>query len=168
MKCRFCQHVLSHVFIDLVNSPPSNSFLTQKQLDEPETYYPLKLFVCESCWLVQIDEYKKSVDIFNHNYPYFSSYSKSWLDHAQKYAEMVSQKLLLNENTYIVEIGSNDGYLLQYFSKKNIPCLGIEPAEVAAIEAKKKRNSSNYRFFYAKPCENVNKKRKKCRSDYWK
>jgi len=84
MKCRFCQHELTHEFIDLVNSPPSNSFLSKEQLNKPETFYPLKLFVCEKCWLVQIDEYKKADEIFSQEYAYFSSYSTTWLQHARK------------------------------------------------------------------------------------
>jgi len=88
MKCRFCQYELRHEFVDLVNSPPSNSFLTEEQLNEPETFYPLKLFVCENCWLVQIDEYKQADEIFSKNYAYFSSYSAIWLEHARQYADI--------------------------------------------------------------------------------
>lgn len=138
MRCRFCQQRLSHQFVDLVSSPPSNSFLTKDQLNEPETYYPLKLYVCEKCWLVQIDEFKRADEIFNQNYAYFASFSKSWLAHAEKYVEMITQKLQLNKSSLVIEIASNDGYLLQYFQKKNIPCLGIEPAENTASVAREK------------------------------
>jgi 2-polyprenyl-3-methyl-5-hydroxy-6-metoxy-1,4-benzoquinol methylase len=138
MKCRFCDNLLTHEFVDLVNSPPSNSFLTKEQLNEPETFYPLKLYVCEKCWLVQIDEYKKSNEIFNQDYVYFSSYSKSWLDHSKSYVEMITSKLNLNKSSKVIEIASNDGYLLQYFKQKNIPCLGIEPAENTARVARAK------------------------------
>jgi SAM-dependent methyltransferase len=138
MKCRFCQNELRHEFIDLVNSPPSNSFLTKEQLNEPETFYPLKLFVCEKCWLVQIDEYKRADEIFSKNYAYFSSYSTLWLEHARQYADMITEKIGLNESSLVIEIASNDGYLLQYFQQKHIPCLGIEPSENTADVAREK------------------------------
>ena len=93
MNCRFCKTDLNDVFVDLVNSPASNSYLTKEQLDEPEVFYPLKIFVCQKCKLVQIDEYKKSDDIFNQDYAYFSSYSTSWLEHAKNYVEMITSKL---------------------------------------------------------------------------
>ena len=92
MKCRFCQHKLTHEFVDLVNSPPSNSFLRKEQINEPEVFYPLRIFVCENCFLVQIDEYKKSEEIFSEEYVYFSSYSSIWLEHARKYVDMIIRK----------------------------------------------------------------------------
>ncbi len=135
MECRFCKTELEHVFIDLVNSPASNSFLTEQQLNEPETFYPLKVYTCHQCFLVQVDEYKKSDAIFDSNYVYFSSYSTSWLQHAKKYTEMMTERFGYNENSLVIELASNDGYLLQYFQEKNIPVMGIEPtantAEVA-------------------------------------
>ena len=135
MNCRFCSTALTNEFIDLVNSPASNSFLTKNQLNEPETFFPLKVYVCHNCFLVQIDEYKKSDLIFNSDYVYFSSFSKSWLNHAKAYVEMMIQRFKLDESTKVVEIASNDGYLLQYFKQSNVPVLGIEPtgntAEVA-------------------------------------
>ena len=147
MKCRFCNNQLTHEFIDLVNAPPSNSFLTKEQLNEPEVFYPLKLMVCEKCRLVQIDEYKKSDDIFNKDYAYFSSYSKSWLDHARKYADMITGSLELNAESHVIEIGSNDGYLLQYFKGKQIPCLGIEPSANTAQAAGEKGIETLEEFF---------------------
>jgi SAM-dependent methyltransferase len=138
MNCRFCDTSLTHTFVDLENSPPSNSFLTAKQLQEPETYFPLKLFVCENCFLVQIDEFKKRDEIFNNEYIYFSSYSKSWLAHAKRYTEQMIERFHFDENSLVVEIASNDGYLLQYFNERNIPVLGIEPStntsDVAALK----------------------------------
>lgn len=135
MQCRFCKTELTNVFIDLVNSPASNSFLTAQQLNEPETFYPLKVFTCHKCFLVQVDEYKKSDNIFNNEYVYFSSYSKSWLKHAKDYTDKMSERFGLNKNSRVVELASNDGYLLQYFLEKQVPVLGIEPtantAEVA-------------------------------------
>ncbi len=135
MQCRFCKTELEHVFIDLVNSPASNSFLSKEQLNEPETFYPLKVYTCHQCFLVQVDEYKKSDAIFDSNYVYFSSYSNSWLKHAKAYTEMMTDRFGYNENSLVIEVASNDGYLLQYFKEKNIPVMGIEPtantAEVA-------------------------------------
>lgn len=136
MKCRFCKHELTHLVIDLVNSPPSNSFLRFEELNQPEVYYPLKLFVCEECFFVQVDEYKKSDEIFSDQYIYFSSYSRSWLAHAKAYVEMITKRLELASSSFVTEIASNDGYLLQYFKKMGIPCLGIEPARSAAEAAR--------------------------------
>lgn len=138
MKCRFCNNELSYEFIDLINAPLSNSILTEEELNEPEIFFPLKLYICEKCFLVQIDEYQKSNEIFNEKYAYFSSISKSWLEHSRKYVYMIMKKLQLNKNSFVVEIASNDGYLLQYFKELNIPCLGIEPASNTAVEARGK------------------------------
>jgi len=138
MKCRHCGKELQHEFIDLYNSPPSNSYLNKAQLNEPEVLYPLKLYVCEDCFLVQIDEYKKSNEIFDSEYAYFSSYSSSWLEHSKKYVSMITEKLNLGKDSYVIEIACNDGYLLQYFKGKNIPCLGIEPAVSTAKVAREK------------------------------
>jgi len=149
MKCRFCHHKLTHEFIDLVNAPPSNSFLTKKQLSEPEIFYPLKLMLCEECWLVQVDEYKKSEEIFNQNYAYFSSYSTSWLEHAKRYVEMIIDRFGFDENSQVIEIASNDGYLLQYFQLKQIPVLGIEPATNVAMSAQEKGIETIEAFFGA-------------------
>ena len=138
MKCRFCQHELTHEFINLFNAPPSNSFLTKEQLNEPEIFYPLRLFVCENCFLVQIDEYKKPNEIFNQDYAYFSSFSSSWLAHAKRYVEMITDRIRLNTASHVIEVASNDGYLLQYFIEKKIPCLGIEPSTNTAEAARRK------------------------------
>ena len=134
MNCRFCNTLLTNTFIDLVNAPASNSFLTAAQLNEPEAYYPLKVYTCHKCFLVQLDEYKKSDDIFNSEYVYFSSFSTSWLAHCKQYVEKVSAQFALNEDSLVVELASNDGYLLQYFKEINVPVLGIEPtANTAAV-----------------------------------
>jgi len=138
MNCRFCTTPLTSEFLDLVNSPASNSFLTKEQLNEPEIFYPLKLFVCDSCRLVQIDEYKKSDDIFDKNYIYFSSFSTSWVEHAKNYVDMISSRLKLNQDSFVIEIAANDGYLLQYIKENNIPCLGIEPTSSTAKVAREK------------------------------
>jgi C-methyltransferase-like protein/putative zinc binding protein/methyltransferase family protein len=127
MQCRFCKTELKHVFIDLLNSPASNSFLNAEQLNEPEIFYPLKVYICHNCFLAQVDEYKKSDAIFNNDYAYFSSYSASWLKHAENYCNQMVERFGFNDKSLMVEIASNDGYLLQYFKQKNIPVLGIEP-----------------------------------------
>lgn len=161
MKCRFCHHKLIHEFIDLVNTPPSNSFLIKEQLNEPEVFYPLKLMVCEKCWLVQVDEYKKSDDIFNKEYTYFSSYSKTWLEHAKKYVDMIIDRLGLSATSRVMEIASNDGYLLQYFMQKHIPCLGIEPSANTAKAASDKGVDTLEEFFGANLAEKLAQKGKK-------
>jgi SAM-dependent methyltransferase len=147
VNCRFCNTALEHVFIDLVNSPASNSFLTKEQLNVPETFFPLKVFTCHQCFLVQVDEYKKSGDIFDSNYVYFSSFSTSWLEYARRYTEMITDRFKLNERSQVIEIASNDGYLLQYFVKKSIPVLGIEPTLNTAEAARQKGVNTLVEFF---------------------
>ena len=147
MNCRFCDTVLKNEFIDLVNSPPSNSYLTKKQLNESESFFPLKLFVCEKCFLVQIDEYQKSTTIFDKNYAYYSSFSTSWLDHCKSYVDMITDRFGYNTQSRIIELASNDGYLLQYFQKKNIPVLGVEPAMGVAHVAQEKGIETIIDFF---------------------
>ena len=147
MTCRFCKTELKDIFIDLVNAPASNSFLTFDDLHEPETFYPLKVYTCHKCFLVQIEEYKKSGDIFNNEYVYFSSFSRSWLGHAKKYTEMMISRFGFNKHSKIIEIASNDGYLLQYFKDKNISVLGVEPTENTAKVAMEKGIESINDFF---------------------
>src|ERR1035441_1881296 len=147
MNCRFCNHKLSNLFVDLNSSPPSNAFLSKEQLNQGEVYYPLILYVCDQCYLVQIDEYKKANEIFNQEYVYFSSYSTSWLKHCERYSEMVTNRFGLNEKSLVVEIASNDGYLLQYFKNKNIPVLGIEPTHGTAGVAIAKGINTVVEFF---------------------
>jgi SAM-dependent methyltransferase len=147
MKCRFCKTELKNVFIDLVNSPASNSFLNSNQLNEPETFYPLKVFTCDNCFLVQVDEYKKSNNIFNNEYVYFSSYSSSWLAHAKKYTDLMVSRFGINKNSLVVELASNDGYLLQYFHQQSIPVLGVEPTKNTADVAVSKGIKTIVDFF---------------------
>ena len=138
MNCRFCGSKVTLPFIDLINAPPSNSFLTAEQLKEPETYFPLKVLVCESCWLVQVDEHKRFDEIFNSDYAYFSSFSSSWLRHSEAYVQSMIRRLELNEGSLVVEVASNDGYLLQYFVEASIPAVGIEPTHGTACAAREK------------------------------
>jgi hypothetical protein len=147
MRCRYCDTKINTRFIDLGSSPPSNSFLTEEQLDLPEVFYPLKLLVCHKCFLVQIEEYKNSHDIFNNDYIYYSSFSSTWLEHSKQYVEMITDRLGLNESSNVVEIASNDGYLLQYFKQKKIPCLGIEPTLGTARLAREKGIEVMCEFF---------------------
>lgn len=151
MKCRFCKKPLQNTFIDLINSPASNSFLSKEDLGHPETYYPLKVYICNACYLVQIsEEYMKSGAIFNNEYAYFSSYSMSWLAHAKKYSEMMIERFGYDKHSQIVELASNDGYLLQYFKKRGIPVLGIEPTRNTAAVAQKKGIKTIVDFFGSK------------------
>ena len=147
MNCRFCKNPLTDVFIDLINSPASNSFLSKEELNEPEVFFPLKVYTCNKCFLVQVDEYKKSDAIFDKNYVYFSSFSTSWLEHAKQYTDIVTDRFKLNNSSLVIEIASNDGYLLQYFKQKNIPALGIEPTANTAEAAKAKGIDSIVDFF---------------------
>lgn len=147
MTCRFCGNALTHEFVDLGSSPPSNSYLTFAQLNASEPFYPLKVMVCDRCFLVQIDEHKKSDEIFDANYAYFSSVSSSWVEHARQYVDMVTEKQGLSEESFVVEIASNDGYLLQFFKAKEIPCLGIEPTKSTADVARSKGINVLEEFF---------------------
>jgi hypothetical protein len=147
MQCRFCKTELEHIFIDLINSPASNSFLTKEQLNEPEVFYPLKVYTCHNCFLVQIDEYKKSDAIFTSEYVYFSSYSTTWLQHAKNYTEMMIDRFGFNSSSQVIEIASNDGYLLQYFKEKNIPVMGVEPTANTAEVAMGKGIKTIVEFF---------------------
>ena len=161
MKCRVCSNLLTHEFIDLVNAPPSNSFLTKDQLNEPEVFYPLKLYVCDNCFLAQINEYKKAGEIFNQDYAYFSSFSTSWLEHAKEYVNMITSRIGLNAASLVMEIASNDGYLLQYFKEKQIPCLGIEPSANTAQAAREKGIETLEEFFSAEFATSLAQKGKK-------
>jgi SAM-dependent methyltransferase len=127
MNCRHCKEELTHVFCDLQTCPPSNAMVKPEMVNYPETYFPLKVFVCDKCWLVQVDELEKADAIFNAEYTYFSSYSTSWLQHAKEYVNYMTERFDFNTNSLVVEVASNDGYLLQYFKEKNIPVLGVEP-----------------------------------------
>jgi 2-polyprenyl-3-methyl-5-hydroxy-6-metoxy-1,4-benzoquinol methylase len=147
MNCRFCNEPLKHQFVDLGSSPPSNSYLSLEQLNEPEAYFPLKLYVCTKCFLVQIDEYKRADEIFNKDYAYFSSYSTSWLAHSKRYTGEMINRFGFNSQSLVVEIASNDGYLLQYFKERNVPVLGIEPTESTATAARKKGIETITEFF---------------------
>jgi 2-polyprenyl-3-methyl-5-hydroxy-6-metoxy-1,4-benzoquinol methylase len=147
MKCRFCNNTLTNEFVDLGFSPPSNAYLKAANLNEPETFFPLRIMVCEKCFLVQIDEFAKHDDIFNADYAYFSSFSTSWLAHAKAYTQMMVKRFGFNAQSQVIEIASNDGYLLQYFKEQGVPVLGIEPTANTAAAAKEKGIASVVDFF---------------------
>lgn len=134
--CRFCGAALNHTVVDLGKSPLCESFLTQQQLLEPEAFYPLKAVVCDQCFLVQVEEFVSGKEIFCGEYAYFSSYSDSWLAHAASYVEMITERLGIDGRSQVIELASNDGYLLRNFVQKGIPCLGIEPAANVAASAR--------------------------------
>ena len=135
MKCRHCKTELELEFLDLGNAPPSNAYLNKEDLRKPEITYPLRILTCTNCWLVQTEDYTDADELFNDDYAYFSSTSKSWLKHASDYCIMITNRLGLSDNSFVVEIASNDGYLLKNFVSSGIPCLGIEPTKSTAAAA---------------------------------
>ncbi|MBI3899640.1 MAG: class I SAM-dependent methyltransferase [Gammaproteobacteria bacterium] len=146
MNCRFCNHTLSQTFVDLGLSPLANSYVPREQVCAMEPFYPLHAYVCDQCLLVQLMEFQSSENIFSH-YAYFSSYSSSWLEHAKRYVDMAVRRFGLNEKSLVVEIASNDGYLLQYMRQAGVPVLGIEPAKNVAEVAVAKGIPTVARFF---------------------
>jgi len=144
--CRFCGAPLQRTFIDLGMSPLCETYPSAADLNRGEVYYPLHVYVCERCFLVQLEEYETAENIFS-DYPYFSSYSDSWLKHCDNYCEEMQQRFRLNGRSFVVEVASNDGYLLQYFVKRGVPVLGIEPAANVAKVAVEKGVPSLVRFF---------------------
>ena len=137
MKCRHCDSPLEHTFLDLGFAPPSNAYLSCEDLTKPEKYYPLKIKVCVQCWLVQTEDYTQADELFSSDYAYFSSTSTGWVAHAARYAEKMTQQLRLTKDSLVIEVASNDGYLLKNFVVAGIPCLGIEPTASTAAAAEK-------------------------------
>lgn len=135
MNCRHCLTPLEHTFLDLGFAPPSNAYLSEAELSAPETYFPLKLKVCDKCWLVQTEDYAQADLFFSKDYAYFSSTSTSWLEHAAAYSRKMTERLGLGADSFVIEVASNDGYLLKNFVAANIPCLGIEPTASTAAAA---------------------------------
>jgi C-methyltransferase C-terminal domain/Putative zinc binding domain/Methyltransferase domain len=152
--CRFCGTVLEHRVVDLGMSPLCESYLPEDQLDQMEPFYPLHVWVCHKCFLVQLNEYVSGEEIFT-EYAYFSSYSTSWLEHAKQYVDMISERLGLDENSFAIELASNDGYLLQYFVERGIPCLGVEPAANVAAVAIEKGVPTEVAFFGREQAEKM-------------
>ena len=157
--CRFCGAPLGAVFVDLGASPLANSFLTPEEVNEMEPFYPLRALVCERCFLVQLEEFETPERIFS-DYAYFSSYSASWLDHCRRYSELMIERLELNGSSRVVEIASNDGYLLQYFQERGISVLGIEPASNVAAVAIDKGIPTAIEFFGRETAQAVAQERR--------
>ncbi len=137
MKCRHCGTPLTHTFLDLGCAPPSNAYLHAADLERPELYYPLKIVVCDRCWLVQTEDHARADELFHPDYAYFSSTSTGWLAHAARYAGDMIARLGLSAGSFVIEVASNDGYLLRNFVAAGIPCLGIEPTASTAAAAGK-------------------------------
>ena len=152
--CRFCNYPLEVTFIDLGSFPLSNSYLTSEDLHKKEIFYPLHAQICCECFLVQVPEFESPENIFR-NYAYFSSYSDSWLQHSEAYTKKMIQRFSIDKHWNVIEIGSNDGYLLQYFKAQHIPVLGIEPAVNVADVARNKGIATESVFFGCKIAEQM-------------
>ena len=147
MKCRHCRADLTLPFIDLETAPPSNSYLAPDQLSSPEKWYPLRVFTCTKCWLVQTEDYAHFEELFSSDYAYFSSFSTSWLNHAERYVAQVVDRFDLGASSRVIEVASNDGYLLQYVKNRGIPCMGVEPTYSTAQAARSKGIEVVEKFF---------------------
>lgn len=150
MKCRHCQTELTMPLVDLGSAPPSNAYLNQQTLHAPEKYFPLRVLVCTNCWLVQTEDYAGAGELFSADYAYFSSFSTTWLNHAEQYVADMSQRFALSKKSHVVEVAANDGYLLQYVQASGIPCLGIEPTTSTANAARAKGIEVIEEFFGVK------------------
>ena len=146
-SCRYCGSRLQHEVIDLGHQPPSNAYLTECKLSQPEVTFPLRVFVCTSCWLVQLPMHAPAHELFTADYAYFSSTSTSWCQHARRFVSEAIKRLGLGGNSLVVEIASNDGYLLQYVRQEGIPCVGIEPTQATAEAARLKGIDTIESFF---------------------
>lgn len=149
MICRHCNTPINLSFLDLGSAPPSNAYLTKGQLKEAECWYPLKLNVCTNCWLVQTEDYAEREALFTKDYSYLSSFSSSWIEHSKQYVKKMIQRFGLGENSLVIEIASNDGYLLQSVKQNGIPCFGVEPTSKAAKIARGKGIETIEAFFGA-------------------
>lgn len=158
MNCGFCKKKLTLEVIDLGNAPITNNLLKKLSKKSFKYTYPLKVFVCDKCWLVQNKDKINPKKIFTKNYPYFSSFSSSWLKHADNLTTKIINRFNLNKASLVAEVASNDGYLLQYLKKKKIPCLGIEPTKSTAMSAKKKGIKVLQKFFNTETSKNLSKK----------
>jgi 2-polyprenyl-3-methyl-5-hydroxy-6-metoxy-1,4-benzoquinol methylase len=149
MKCRHCNAPLTLPLIDLGFAPPSNAYLSTQQLKQPEKKYPLRVLVCQTCWLAQTEDFAQAHELFNADYAYFSSFSSTWLEHAKRYANEMLSRFHLGSSSHVVEVAANDGYLLQYFNAANIPCTGVEPTASTAAAARVKGIDIVQEFFGA-------------------
>lgn len=147
MKCRHCEATLDLTFVDLGSAPPSNAYLTREDLAAPETWYPLRVLVCTSCWLVQTEDHAGREELFAHDYAYFSSTSAGWLAHSRAYVEEMVRRFDLGASSMVVEVAANDGYLLQYVKAAGVPCYGVEPTASTAAAARSKGIEIEESFF---------------------
>lgn len=138
MKCRHCSSELKLPLVDLGSAPPSNSYLTEQTLHAPEKWFPLRVLVCEECWLVQTEDFAEANELFDADYAYFSGFSTSWLAHSERYVSEMCSRFGLGAHSHVVEVAANDGYLLQYVMARNIPCTGVEPTASTASAARSK------------------------------
>ena len=138
MKCRHCGSKLELPLVDLGSAPPSNAYLTEQTLKAPEKWFPLRVLVCERCWLVQTEDFAQAQELFDADYAYFSGFSSSWLAHCQRYVTAMAARFELDADSHVVEVAANDGYLLQYVQARNIPCTGVEPTASTAAAARAK------------------------------
>jgi 2-polyprenyl-3-methyl-5-hydroxy-6-metoxy-1,4-benzoquinol methylase len=147
MKCRHCGSELSLPLVDLGSAPPSNAYLTQATLHEPEKHFPLRVLVCEQCWLAQTEDFSQAHELFDADYAYFSGFSSSWLAHSERYVADMEARFGLNASSHVVEVAANDGYLLQYVQARGIPCTGVEPTASTAAAARAKGIAIVQAFF---------------------
>lgn len=147
MQCRHCAAPVTLPMADLGTAPPSNAYLREPALHAPERWYPLRVLVCENCWLVQTEDFAAADALFDADYAYFSSFSSSWLAHAQAYVQEMAERLALGAHSQVVEVAANDGYLLQYVAARDIPCLGVEPTASTAAAARARGIEVVERFF---------------------
>jgi SAM-dependent methyltransferase len=136
MRCRHCGERVGLVLVDLGSSPPSNSYLTDEDLRSPETWFPLRVLVCETCWLVQTEDFADVADLFDADYAYFSGFSSTWLEHCRTYADEVTERFCLDRSSRVIEVASNDGTLLNFFHMRGMKCTGIEPTASTAAAAR--------------------------------
>ena len=156
--CRFCITPLENVFIDLGTSPIANEYI--KDTNTPETFFPLCVYVCAQCLLVQLPEVASRERVFQNNYAYFSSYSTSWIRHVKNYTHSMIERFKLNEKSFVIEVASNDGYLLQFFKEKNIPHLGIDPADTVSNKANQNGVKTLVEFFGEKLAQSLAQEKK--------
>ncbi|MEM9644690.1 MAG: class I SAM-dependent methyltransferase [Planctomycetota bacterium] len=147
MKCRHCNHELTLPLVDLGSAPPSNAYLTQQTLQSPEKWFPLRVLVCDRCWLVQTEDFTDASDLFSEDYAYFSGFSAAWLQHSERYVGEMIDRFGLDSGNHVVEVAANDGYLLQYVQAAGIPCTGVEPTSSTANAARKKGIEIVEQFF---------------------
>jgi len=158
MKCRHCYSEDVNLVLDLGYSAPSNAYLSLNDLHKPEITFPLRIAVCKKCWLVQTEDYSEAESLFKEDYAYFSSTSSSWVKHAKEYCEKIQEIIKLNANSFVIEIASNDGYLLKNFKAAGVPCLGVEPTKSTAEVAKKKGIQVVEKFFNKSLAKEISEK----------